>query len=421
MTRNFAVGWRQVGCCFALLMSSAIIATSYSVIAVPLGREFHPSRMVLMLAMTIMAGVSGLLSPFLGSIMDKASMRLMMLFGGLFLAAGYASLSLATSFNQVLIIFGLLIAPANVLAGPVASTVLISRWFSKRRGTAIGIAISGIAMSSVIFPPVVQGLLSYFDWRQAMQVLGVLLALITIPAALLVVDSPADRGLHPDGADHDPEKAHGAGPAPTVPVGQILGDPAFWMATAVFAVVLSGVKGMVTNLAPIAIDQGIKASDAAILISVYGSCGFISKLSFAVIADRFGPRAIMVGSLIGFGIGMALLTQAANGYAVIFAGVACVGFSGGIMVPLQSFLVPQIFGRHCVGRAMGLMSTVMLIALLSTPPLFGRIYDVTGSYTAIFATFIGLTALVALLVPYLRMKPRGGEVVVPPPAAEALI
>jgi hypothetical protein len=74
-------------------------------------------------------------------------------------------------------------------------------------------------------------------------------------------------------------------------------------------------KGMITNLAPVVLDQGIKASDAALLISLYGGCGFVAKLGFAGVADRFGPRALLITSLVGFGSGMACLTSGRFGPA----------------------------------------------------------------------------------------------------------
>lgn len=76
------------------------------------------------------------------------------------------------------------------------------------------------------------------------------------------------------------------------------------------------------------------------------------------------------------------------------------------MVPLKSFLVPQIFGRQAVGRAMGLMSTVSLCASLATPPVFGLMFDLTGSYSAINLIFAGLAAAAIVAVPYIRMHPR---------------
>lgn len=409
MKASFAAGWRQVAISFLLLAATGMIASTYSVIAVPLGEEFRPSRMVLMLAMTVLSGASAVLSPLLGNIMDRASLRGMMLLGGFLLALGYAALSLAQTFNHVLVIFGLLIAPANVLIGPVAVTVLLSRWFVQRRGTAIGIAIAGIAAGGFVFPIVIQALLDAHQWREAFRLLALVLFFCTVPAAALVVNSPAERGLHPDGAAVDPSVARPAGERPRITVGEVLGDPAFWLAALLFAVVLSGMKGMVTNLAPLAIDEGVKADKAALLISVYAGCGFVAKLGFAVLADWLGPRPLMFISLAGFAAGMACLTQASGGYAVIALGVGLIGLFGGLMVPLQSFIVPRIFGQQVVGRAMGLISMVTLCALLSTPPIFGLIFDLTGNYTGIFLVFAALAVATMLAVPYIRLHPREGR------------
>lgn len=408
MAGGFAIGWRQVGASFVLLASNSFIASAYSVVAVPLGQTFHPSRMVLMLAMTIMAAVSAILSPFAGALMDRTSLRRMILAGALLLPAGYVALSFAGSFTQVLAVYALIVAPANVLMGPLAATVLLSRWFDRRRGRAMGIAIAGIAFGSVVFPPILQALLDGNDWRVAFRLFALVLLACTLTSALLVVDRPADRGLHPDGDGAEVGVANRArdGAPVAVSARAILTDPAFWLAAAIFATVLSGLKGMMTNLVPLAIDQGIRASDAALLISIYGACGFGAKLTFAMIADRLAPRTLIFASLAGFVAAMLCMSQAAAGYATIAAGVALAGLFGGIMVPLQSLLVPRIFGAHVVGRAMGLISMATLCALLATPPIFGRVFDVTGSYAGVFIVFAVLTAAMMLAAPYLRLQPR---------------
>jgi predicted MFS family arabinose efflux permease len=343
----------------------------------------------------------------------------MMIAGSLFLAAGYAALSFTTKFSQVLLVFGVFIAPANVLIGPIIATVLLSRWFVKRRGAAIGIAIAGIAMGSVIYPPIVQWLLDHNTWREALRLVALVLLAGTLPAALLVVNRPGDRGLYADGSASAPEVVDpGIAAGAPVSAGKILSDPAFWLAAAIFATVLSGMKGMITNLAPVVLDHGIKASGAALLISLYGACAFVAKLSFAAAADRLGPRPLLYISLLGFGCGMVCLTQAAVGYWMIALGVGLIGLLGGIMVPMQSLLVPRIFGDRVVGRAMGLITAVMLCALLATPPLFGLIFDVTGSYTGIFVVFAVLAAVAAILgVPYLHLHGRSEAQPEPVPQA----
>lgn len=406
MNSKFATGWRQVALGFVLLATVSMIASCYSVVAVPLLKEFHPTRFVMGLAMFVLSGVSALLSPFLGNLMDRSSMRRMMLIGGGLIAAGYASLSLATSFNHVLIIFGLFIAPANVLLGPMAVTVLLSRWFSRRRGLVIGIAIAGVATGSIVYPVIIQALLNHFEWRAAFQVFGLLLLAVTVSAALLVVNHPHDRGLHADGASEDSASVKAARDAPPVSAMSVLTDPTFWLAVAVFAVVTSGMKGMITNLSPLALDNGVSAMAAAGLISVYGTAGLVAKGGFALLADRVNPRILMFASLAGFAAGMAMLTQASLGYGAIVAAVSMIGLFGGMMVPMQSLLMPRIFGEHVVGKAYGLMSGVTLLALMTTPALFGLIFDRTGSYSAIFVTFAGLALVVMLAVAAMRLHPR---------------
>jgi MFS family permease len=403
---NFTVGWRQVGICFLLLGASGMIAATYSIVAVPLSQEFRPSRTVLMTAMTVLSGTCAVLSPLLGRLMDRLSLRKLMVAGGLLLGAGYAAISLAASFTQVLVIFGVLIAPANVLIGPVATTVLLSRWFVNRRGRAIGVAIAGISAGGFFYPMIIQGLLDAHQWRPALQLLSLVLIVWTVPVALLVVNRPEERGLYPDGAAAPVAVTHTAALAAPISAGELLRDPAFWMIALTVAIVTSGMKGMITNLAPLAIDTGVKASAAALLVSVYAGCSFIAKLSFAALSDRLGPRPLMYIALGGFAVGMMCLTQARAGYGVVALGVGIIGLFGGLMVPMESYLAPRVFGQRGVGRAMGLLSGVILIALLATPPLFGLIFDLTGRYNGIFWTFGALALLALLWVRKIRLRPR---------------
>jgi MFS family permease len=406
MPASFAVGWRQVVISFILLAAAGMIAGTYSIIAVPLAREFQPTRMVLMLTMTVLSATSAIIIPLVGNLMDRVSVRKLMVLGGLCHAAGYAAISLASSFNQVLVIFALLLAPANVLLGPVAATVLLSRWFTERRGRAMGIAIAGISAGGFLFPMLIQGLLEAYAWREALRLLSLVLLALTVPAALLVVDRPALRGLHPDGASEPSALTRAEREKAPISVREVLTDPAFWLIAATVAIVTAGLKGMVTNLAPLAIDTGIDPSDAALLVSVFFGSSFLAKFAFAALADRLGPRPLMVCSLGGFALAMACLTQAAAGYWTIAAGVSLAGIFGGLMVPIESYLAPRVFGQRAVGRAMGLLSGVILLALLSTPPLFGLIFDLTGSYTGIFWTFCALALAALLWVPAIRVHPR---------------
>jgi MFS family permease len=362
--------------------------------------------MVLMLTMTVLSAVSALVSPVLGALFDRVSARLLMGIGISLLALGYTAVSLTQSFTQVLVVYGVLIAPASILLGPLAATVLLSRWFIKHRGRAIGIAIAGISIGSFVFPPILQGLLNTFDWRVAFRLISLMILLCTIPAVAMVVNRPSDRGLHPDGAPTDAESVAASKGFGKFSIKLILTDPSFWMIAIIVATVTAGLKGMVTNLVPMAIDEGIPATSAALLISIYAAFGFVSKLGFAAIADWLNPRIQMVVSLAGYAIGAALMVQAENGYWFLAAGVAFLGLFGGMMIPLESYLIPRVFGREVVGRVGGLLNLVILSFLLFSPPLFGMIYDRTGDYDAIFTVFIGLAVVAMIMTRFVRLNPR---------------
>jgi MFS family permease len=406
MKAGFAVGWRQVAACLVLMAVSAMVASTYSIVAVPLAREFHPSRMVLMLAMTVMTAGAGLMAPILGPLMDRMSLRRLMALGCAMLVAGFVALSFATSFLQVIVIYGLFMAAANILMGPMPAMVLLSRWFVGGGGTAMGLAISGVAFGAIIFPPIIQGLLDGFPWREAMRLLALILAVCSLPAVTLISNSPADKGLHPDGAPVDPVASEARPDAPHLSAREVLTDPAFWMVGAMIAVVLSGMLGLVTNIVPLALDHQVDPNSAALLISIYAATGFVGKLTFAAVSDRLNLRHLALLVLGLFGSGMVCLLWADGGYWMIALGVGLVGF-GGVMIPLQGLLVPRIFGLAVIGRVSGYLNTLVLCTLLATPPIFGGIFDLTGSYSAGFMIFAALTAGAMLMAPYIRLHPRG--------------
>lgn len=407
MNRSFGIGWRQVFASMVVMACSGMIAPTYGIIAVHLASEFGSTRMVLMLAITVMSIATGILSPIVGSLMDRSSLRRIMAVGVFSMVIGFVALSFVTSFTAVLVVYGLCMAATQAMAGPISGTVLLTRWFDKRRGLALGIAVSGIGAGGMIFPLVIQGLFDQFAWREALRVLALVLACVTVPALAFIVNRPEDRGLHADGAETPPATA-GGGAAASLSARDIVSDPAFWLLALVVTVVLAGMMGSVTNIVPMARDLGIDANAAAVIVSLYAGMAFLAKLGFGALADRINSRVLMLGALGSFAAGMAALAMAATGfggYGLILLGAAMVGL-GGVIVPLQSFVAPRIFGAAVVGKAVGLLGLVSLIGLLLTPPIFGFVFDRTGSYAPIFWAFSVLAVGAMLVVPRIRLHPR---------------
>lgn len=395
--------WRQVGATFLLMGPAGMITSAYGVVAVPLAAEFQPTRMVLMLAITMVTMVCAVLSPVLGPVMDRVSLRRLLMLGSLLAVAGFTALSFAGSFIQVLAIYALLMAPATIILGPMSATVLLSRWFVARRGAALGIAMMGLSAGSLIYPPVIQALLDSFDWRTAMQVLAVILCVIGIPAAALVINHPpALKPEHGVAASAEADR-------PEITTRTLLTDSTFWLIVAVFAVVISGMTGTVTNVVPLARDVGVDGAAAALLLSILSGGGLLSKFLFVGLADRINLRYLLFFAVGGFTAGMACLIRADSGYALMVSAAALLGLCGGFMMPLQSFLLSRIYGARIVGRVIGLLQSFVLVFSLTAPPLFGLTFDIAGSYAPIFTIFAALGVATLLLLPFIRLYPKEQE------------
>lgn len=381
--------WQQVFACLLLqALSCGAITSAYSVLAVPFAAEFGLSRMVVMLAVTALLLMTAICSPLAGKFLDQMSIRRLMFGGAIALIAAFALASFATAFSHIIVIYAVLMPIANILIGPLGASVLLSRWFDKDRGRALGISAIGISLGGFLMPPLIHHLVATYTWRPALQILAGIVLVVTLIACSFVRDRQATP---PAGAN---AAATGTGVMTT---GALLANREFWLMTIVFGVPLTGMMGLVTNMVPIARDRGVELATATLLISALSLGSLGGKIAFAALADRLSSKLILIFGVCGFFVGMSCFLMPQWGFGAMAAGAAIVGFTNGGAVPLQVIVCASTFGVASIGRAVGLLNTVVLLAGLLAPPGFGMIYDTTGSYHAAFILYLAL-AIVALFM-----------------------
>ena len=396
-------GWWQVAVSLVLqAASSASIFTAYSIIAVPLEKTFEPSRMVLMLGIPAVVAATGVLSPVIGAAIDKFSIRLLMLAGTFILGLGFVLLSFASSMNQVLLIYLIPMAMSCVLTGPVAGSALLARWFNHRRGLAISIAAGGAAVGGLIIPPLLQYLIATFEWRAALQIFGVGVFAITAPlVALVVVSRPAERNL----AAYGDVVTAGSSAAPAQPktlrFGFFLRQRDFWLVAVCLGLLFSGPMGLLTNFIPFLEEKNIAVAQGALLLSVFSAANIAGKLGSGAIADKLSSRTMLLAIAILIAISVFGYLQSTTFYMLAACSVV-LGVSQGAMVPLWSIIMAKLYGPDNMGRSMGLMGTMITPFTLVAPPLFGRIYDISGSYNVALLGYIALLSIIPVLVVMLR-------------------
>ncbi|MEQ9463211.1 MAG: MFS transporter [Haliea sp.] len=393
-------GWLLVGVAFLVLMvSSGSIMYSYSVVAVPLGAAFEASRMTMMLGITGMTLAGGLLSPFMGGLIDRGSLRRMMFLGAVGLASGYLLLSFTTASWQVPIIYAALMMLGINLLGPLTTSTLLARWFSRRRGMALGVAAVGTSVGGFVFPPLVQWLIDSFEWRNALRILGLGSLLLTLPAIWLVANRPADRGLHPDG---DAPPPSGGPLPPPLSTAALLRERNFWLVALSISLLFGVYSALLANLVPFALDTGSTPDRAAFLISAMALAGIAGKLGFGAIADRVDLRAGLAASMALVITGVVFYVVG-DGYSMLLFGSISLGLAAGGMLPVWGALLAVLFGAANYGRVMGMMNPVIMPMTLLGPPLAGLVHDATGSYTGAFLGFVVALLAGLVLLPMIRM------------------
>ena len=380
-------GWVLAAVAFLVLMlSNGAIMYSYSVVAVPMGLEFEASRLVMMLGVTLMTLCGGIFSPWFGSLVDRWSLKGMMLLGAVGMSLGYIVLSFTTASWQVPVVYGMLMMLGTNLLGPLTTSTLLARWFTKKRGMAMGIAAVGTSVGGFIFPPLIQGLIDHFEWRVALRYLGLGLFVVAVPAVLLVVNRPQDRGLHADGEPMDPDFV--APNVAAVSFAELLKNRNFILIAVVMSLLFMTYTGVMSNMAPFAMGRGLSADEAALLISAIAVAGIVGKLIFGAVADKIDLRIGLAASMITVIVSMLVLISM-TGYNALMLGAALLGLAAGGMLPVWGSILAVLFGAANYGRVMGMMNPLIMPLTLVGAPLAGFIFDIRGAYDGAFLLFAG--------------------------------
>jgi MFS family permease len=396
-------GWRIVG--ISLAAQSLSVGTTffiYGVFVKPLAAEFDAPRLVVVLGLTLLMFVQAVISPVLGRALDTGSIRTIMTSGSLLLAAGFLGLSVSNALWQVGLLFATVIAIGAHMFGPLATATLVANWFVRGRGRALGFTAFGASLGGLIFPVVATRLMESFGWRGAAAVFGGLLLVFALPLWLMVVSRPEDLGLHPDGEEEEEE----SGSTPTgdggAKEGSLLGSLNFWVITAAVGLAFCPTSVLIAHLVPFATDLGIEPGRAALLISAYAGGGGVGRLALGALADRINKRVVtwLVFAMLFVSWSGLIL---APSYPALFAASVGMGLGVGGIMPLWGALTGACFGRAVFGRAMGLMTPLMLPFNLLGAPVAAHVFDQTGSYTLVFSAFLATLVLGALAIVLLRI------------------
>jgi MFS family permease len=370
---------------------------SFSVFLVPLVEEFRWSRGLTAGAQSLSTVLQGLLAPVAGMLVDRFGPRRVILAGVALLSGASILGATIRSAAELYLYTGVLAGAGLVALGPVPMGVLLARWFSERRGRAVGIAFSGMGFGVFVMGPLAQWLIGVRGWRFASAALGVTALCALAPVVWRGARDPEPQrgGDEPAG----PRAAVGASTSPTTgpdrTVRRALRTPAFWALWLAYLCTPLAVFPITTHQVAFAIDRGFAPLLAASVFGITGLMSIVGRVSFGLAADRFGgPLAATVSYGCTAGGALALLaleTDPRVGWLAAYALLFGLGF--GARGPIITAMASDLFGGRRFGAIYGALSVGNGLGGAIGPWFGGVVHDVLGSYRVVFLTSIVFCAL----------------------------
>lgn len=403
--------WVVAAVTFAVLLITAGIRATPSVMMIPLETEFGWSRAAISAAVAINIALFGLIGPFAAAWIDRWGLRRTVSAALALLAASVAVSTRMDAQWQFTLLWGVLVGTGTGFTSMVLAAIVANRWFEERRGLITGALSAANATGQLLFLPMLASLISKFGWRSGALLIAGVAALTGVAVVLFMRDRPGDLGLMAYGAN--PDKL-GAGPvraalSPFPALRWACRHPAFWMLAGSFFVCGASTNGLIgTHLIPACHDYGISEIRAAGLLAMMGIFDILGTTLSGWLTDRFSPRFLLS---IYYGLrGLSLLflpmTLASGGSALIWFSFFY-GLDWIATVPPTVRLTADHFGRENTGVIYGWIGASHQLGASLAALGAGLIRSTAGSYESAFWISSALCLATALVL--LRMRPGVGE------------
>ena len=344
-----------------------------------------------------------ILAIIVGRALDKYSVKNFMMMGAVIYAVGLFSLSFINSYWSLLAIYLTILALGSVMMGNLAVSKLISNWFDKNAGKALGIAAIGISFSGVALPLIVDPLLDLVGWRNVYVIFASVVFFIVLPLIFFaVIDDPKTVNQFKDGIKIEKEEK----PLPQeITAKDLLSKKVFWMISLAFAFQFMSMMGVLAFLPVHASKMGleetwyllglpVKQYVFAYSLAAFG--GVLGKILFGYLMDVMKAAYPSMMAMFLQAVGIFGITYF-NEPSIFLLSAFIFGLGFGAATPLMTACYLRIFGAHNLGKARGIASPIVSplqpIGVLITSILIGF----QDTYFVAF-NIMGCIALVAVIL-----------------------
>lgn len=382
-------GWRVV---FASVLGlafgpSVILLMSFGMFAPAIEREFGWGVARISLGATIMALMLVVISPVQGYLVDRVGARRVVLCSLPLFAAGLIGLARLGPDIRIFYIVCVCLPILAIGLWPLSFNRIVSGWFDRRLGLALGATNSGMGIGATIVPIIVGAVLLHSDWRMAYTLLAVIVLVIVWPAAALFLREQVrtPRAVGPD---------HTSLIGLTVP--EVVRQRSFWMLLAGFLGLGMISSGIVTHQIGILLDRGISANVAILFQSVLGISSIAGRIVAGWLLDRIHLSKLMSLILLTT-FGASLIYVSAAPVPLLFLGSALFGFLIGAELDVLGYALRHYYGLLSFGRIWGFVYATFQVGGATGIFAPGLIREISGSYAPALLLIGAISLLVAAI------------------------
>ena len=371
----------------------------FGVFLKPVTADLGIGRGLLSSALTLHSTVAALMCPVFGWMIDRWGVRRVAIPALVLYALGIAAYTLirADPFAITYLIFAIAGATGTV-GGPIPYSTVISQWFDRQRGLALGIGMAGVGLGVALMPQLAAWLIAEFGWRLAYVGLAIAVVIFAFVPVALFVREPPDFAARP-------ARGQSRGAALNLPgaaVGEALRSSLFWGLGIAFFLDVIAINGTLTHIVALLTDRGIGREVAVTALSGTGIALLAGRILSGWFLDRFWGPYVAIGFFVTPMIGLALLMSHAAG-AAPFLGAICLGIGIGAEIDLMAFFASRYFGLRNYAKIYGTMFGMFGLGVGFGPALSGYSFDRFHSYTPIFVVY-EIMLLVTCVI-FLRLGP----------------
>lgn len=432
-------GWIVAATCFLVIAPvMPLMIPAFGIFLAPILNEFHWDRGVLTFALFIHMIFSGLAAPVAGGLIDRFGPRRVMPIGALLTALALILMSRSAAPWHFYVAFGLMAAAGSSLLQIVPLTTLVSNWFVRHRGTAIGIVSAGSGAGQLALLPLIELLIEHVGWRQIYLVFG--LVILVIPTTLILLflhTRPEDRGLSIEderggrrgrdeagakteaGGGEAEQDNRGGGRTEVVildkewdqvdwTVGKALRTFRFWTLALAMAIFAAGMLFVSVQLVAYLGDKGYGSIIVASVLFLQGALNMVGQFFGGFLCDRIGREKTLTLSLLTFCASIVFLNMAgaAISPALVYVFTLFYGIGQGMASPALMTSASDLFqGKH-FGSILGVIVLGGYFGGGIGAWQSGLLFDLTGGYQVNFLVS-GLAMLISVA---LIWKARPGSI-----------